>query len=110
MCVLVLPWALARPSTQTAEDGSLFGHTDWPFIGGDWTNSRDSTLDQINRNAVADLSAVWSLRFEGGASSRATPVVEDGVLCIGSATRLFARDGATGEEIWTVQPDQVLLW
>ena len=104
--VCLLPWALARPSTQTAEDGSRFGHTDWPFIGGDWTNSRYSTLDQINQNTVADLGAAWSLSFEGGASTRATPVVKDGVLFIGSGTRLFARDAATGEEIWTVQPDE----
>ena len=99
----VLPWAVA---TQTAGDGSQFGHTDWPFIGGDWTNSRYSTLDQINRSTVATLGAAWSLPFDGGASTRATPVVKDGVLFIGSGTRLYARDAATGAEIWTVQPDQ----
>ena len=102
----VLPWAVALPSTQTADDGSRFGHTDWPFIGGNWANSRYSTLDQVNRNTVADLGAVWSLPFEGGASTRATPVVKDGVLFIGSGTRLYARDAATGKEIWTVQPDE----
>ena len=99
----VLPWAVA---TQTTGDGSQFGHTDWPFIGGDWTNSRHSTLDQINRSNVATLGAAWSLLFDGGASTRATPVVKDSVLFIGSGTRLYARDAATGKEIWTVQPDQ----
>ncbi|RUA05460.1 MAG: hypothetical protein DSY84_00015, partial [Candidatus Neomarinimicrobiota bacterium] len=106
VAVGVLPWVVARPSTQTAGDGSRFGHTNWPFIGGDWTNSRHSTLDQINRSNVATLGAAWSLPFDGGASTRATPVVKDGVLFIGSGTRLYARDAATGEEIWTVQPDQ----
>ncbi|MDP7692357.1 MAG: PQQ-binding-like beta-propeller repeat protein, partial [Vicinamibacterales bacterium] len=102
----VLPWAVARTSTQSAADGSQFGHTDWPTIGGDWANSRHSTLDQINRANVSNLGAAWSLRFEGGASTRATPVIKDGVLFIGSGTRLYARDAATGEEIWTAQPDQ----
>ena len=55
VAVGVLPWVVARPSTQTAGDGSRFGHTNWPFIGGDWTNSRHSTLDQINRSTVATL-------------------------------------------------------
>ncbi len=92
-------------STQT-RDGSQHGHTDWPTIGGDWANSRHSTLNQINRTTINDLGAAWSFRFDGGASTRATPVVKDGVLFIGSGTRLYARDAATGEEIWTVQPDQ----
>ena len=106
VAVGVVPWMVARPSTQQAADGSQFGNTDWPFIGGDWANSRHSTLDQINRSNVATLGAAWSLPFDGGASTRATPVVQDGVLFIGSGTRLYARDAATGEEIWTVQPDQ----
>ena len=92
-------------SAQTG-DGSTFGDTDWPFIGGDWTNSRYSTLDEITTENVTGLGAAWSFAFEGGASTRATPVVKDGVMFIGSGTRLYALDAATGETIWAVRPDE----
>ena len=46
------------------------------------------------------------MRFEGGATTRATPVIEDGVMYIGSGTRLYALNAATGERLWTIRPDQ----
>ena len=102
--VVGLPVAVAVQNE--APDGATFAAEDWPFIGGDWANSRYSTLDQINTETVADLGAVWRLPFEGGASTRATPVVKDGILYIGAGTRLYAIDAATGEAIWTIRPDQ----
>jgi quinohemoprotein ethanol dehydrogenase len=93
-------------AVQSGEDGATFGHADWPFVGGDWANSRYSTLDRITTANVKDLGAAWSFRFDGGASTRATPVVKNGVLFIGSGTRLYARDAATGAEIWTLQTDE----
>ena len=99
----LVPMTAGLASSQEVPDGSRFGHADWPSIGGDWANSRYSTLDRLN---VGELGAAWSFSFEGGASTRATPVVKDGVLFIGSGTRLYARDAATGEEVWTVRPDE----
>ncbi len=98
----VVGWSLV----VHAQDGSTFASADWPFIGGDWTNSRYSTLDQINSDTVSDLGAVWSMRFEGGATTRATPVIKDGIMYIGSGTRLHAINAATGERLWTIRPDQ----
>ena len=77
--VVVMPVAVAVQSGST-EDGSAFATADWPFIGGDWANSRYSALDQISIQSVANLGATWSMRFEAGASSRATPVVKDGLM------------------------------
>jgi glucose dehydrogenase len=99
---LALGWSLA----VHAQDGSTFAAADWPFIGGDWTNSRYSALDQINTATVSDLGAVWSMRFEGGATTRATPVIKDGVMYIGSGTRPYAINAVTGERLWTIRPDQ----
>ena len=104
--LFVLPATAAPAWAQETPDGSRYGHADWPSIGGDWANSRYSTLDQIDRSNVGGLGAAWSFPFEGGASTRATPVVKDGVLFIGSGTRLYARDAATGAERWTVRPDE----
>ena len=98
----VVGWSLV----VHAQDGSTFASADWPFIGGDWTNSRYSTLDQINTDTVSDLGAVWSMRFEGGATTRATPIIKDGIMYIGSGTRLHAINAATGERLWTIRPDQ----
>ena len=87
--VVGLPVAVAVQNE--APDGATFAAEDWPFIGGDWANSRYSTLDQINTETVADLGAVWRLPFEGGASTRATPVVKDGILYIGAGTLACTR-------------------
>ena len=97
---------LLGPSGSAQEGGRVHGGADWPFIGGDWANSRHSTLDQIHTGNVGELGAVWSFGFEGRASTRATPVVADGVLYIGSGTRLYALDAASGETIWSVRPDE----
>ena len=86
--------------------GSAHGAADWPFIGGDWANSRYSALNAINTGNVGELGAAWSFAFEGRASTRATPVAAGGVLYIGSGTRLYAIDGATGETLWSVRPDE----
>ena len=67
------------------------GRTDWPFIGGDWANSRYSTLDQIDTQSVANLAA----------STHATPVVKDGLMFIGAGTPLYALDA-----VWVLRPDQ----
>ena len=101
------PLVLGSPPAraQTA-GGRAPGATDWSFIGGDWANSRYSTLDAIDTGNVGDLGAAWSYPFEGGASTRATPVAREGVLYVGSGTRLFAIDGATGEPVWTIRPDE----
>ncbi|MYK87034.1 MAG: quinonprotein alcohol dehydrogenase, partial [Acidobacteria bacterium] len=43
-------------------------------------------------------------RLPGGVSSRATPVVDDGVLYLSGGANVFAIDGRTGETIWRWQP------
>ena len=105
--IVTIPGGMAvQPSIAQTEDGRTHGSTDWPFIGGDWANSRYSTLVQINTDNVTELGAAWSLAFEGGASTRATPVVKNGVMYIGSGTRLYAIDAASGETVWVVRPDE----
>ena len=45
----------AAPTTVAVQspEGSTFARNDWPLICG-WTNSRYSTLDQINTETVSD--------------------------------------------------------
>ena len=43
-------------------------------------------------------------RLEGGASSRATPVVKDGVLYLTAGANVFAINAGTGDPVWRWQP------
>src|ERR1700736_3532389 len=61
---------------------------EWPAIGGDWSNSRYSTLTGINRGNVQNLKGAWVAHLGSGLgpkySLEGTPVVKDGVLYIAS--------------------------
>src|SRR5580698_10111660 len=75
-------------AAQGAPDLRKPAGKDWPSIGGDWSNSRYSTLTQINRNNVKNLKAAWAVHLGSGLgpkySLEGTPVVKDGVLYISS--------------------------
>ncbi len=78
---------------------------DWLFAGGDTTSSRYSTLTEISTETIDRLGARWVSRLEGGASSRSTPAVKDGILYLTAGATVQAVDGATGEHVWTWQED-----
>ena len=100
--VVSLPGALQG---QTPERGRGYPAQDWPAVGGNWSSSRYSTLTDITTATVDRLGGAWVTDLEGGASSRATPVVEDGVLYLTAGANVFAIDAGTGETIWRWQPD-----
>src|SRR5437870_870147 len=52
---------------------------DWPVNGGDWANTRYSSLAQINAGNVKQLGGAWAKNFEGEVT-RAVPIVKDGVM------------------------------
>ena len=68
------------PHAQAPEPGSDYSAEDWPFVGGDQSSSRYSTLTEISTDTIDRLGAAWVTRLDGGGSSRSTPVVKDGVL------------------------------
>src|SRR5437773_2677591 len=74
--ILMTPVAVA---VQIAEDGRHPPGRDWTLFGGSWTNARHSTLSQINTQTVKGLGGAWTMKFENNASTRATPIVKDGV-------------------------------
>ena len=88
---------------QGLQSGRGHPAQDWPFVGGDWSSSRYSTLTEITTETVDRLGGAWVTRL-GSASSRATPVVKDGVLYLTAGANVFAIDGRTGETIWRWQP------
>src|SRR5215469_16419187 len=100
-------FALLLPAVeaQTTPDYRKPSGADWPLVGGDWANTRYSTLANINASNVKTLKGAWMTRlnsgFGPGFSQQATPVVKDGVMYIPTGEQdLFALDAKTGNILW----------
>ena len=88
--------------------------SDWGYYGGDIFGQRFSSLDQINRDNVAQLHVAWSYRTgELGAgfarasklTFEATPVLAFGLLYLETATNIvIALDPETGAQRWRFDP------
>lgn len=76
---------------------------EWLVTGGDWGNSRYTSLTQINASTVKQLGGAWTRKFQGE-SSRAIPVVHDGLMFITTVTNVYALNPRTGETVWAYQP------
>ena len=79
----------------------------WLTYGQTYKEQRFSTLDQITRDNVQDLSLAWSKPI-GGPTERmqGTPLVVDGVMYATNGWGvIYALDAVTGAEIWTHDPE-----
>jgi quinohemoprotein ethanol dehydrogenase len=99
---IVLP---AASMAQQAPDLRKPAGRQWLTIGGDWANSRYSTLSQINRSNVKNLKGAWVAHLGSGLGAKysleGTPIVKDGVMYIASGNDdVFALDARTGALIW----------
>jgi quinohemoprotein ethanol dehydrogenase len=78
---------------------------EWLTIGGDWHNTRYSTLAQIDRSNVKNLKGAWVTHLGSGIGAKysleATPIVKDGVMYVVTGNDdVFALDAKTGALIW----------
>lgn len=96
----------ALVQVQSKEDGAASPGKEWTLVGGDWTNQRYSTLNQITTQNVKQLGAAWMKKFDGGASTRATPVVKDGLMFVSAGAVVYALDPKTGAERWSWRSDK----
>ena len=67
-------------------------------------NHRYSPLDQINRDTVKGMKAVWSFSFgdEKQRGQETQAIVHDGVIYVtASYSRVFALDAKTGKRLWS---------
>ena len=70
---LLLVGLLAFPTggaAQTPADLREPSGREWLVIGGDWHNSRYSTLNQINRDNVKDLKGAWVTHLGSGLGTK----------------------------------------
>ena len=89
---------------QTADYRKPAGK-DFPLVGGDWANTRYSTLAKIDTSNVKTLKGGWMARLNSGFgppySQQATPIVKDGVMYISTGEQdIFALNAKTGAVIW----------
>jgi alcohol dehydrogenase (cytochrome c) len=81
----------------------------WITNGGNVYNQRYSPLDQIDRDNVSGLKAVWRARLDGSGagprhSGESQPIVFDGVVYIATGDDdVFAISVETGERLWKYQ-------
>lgn len=83
----------------------------WITNGGNLYNQRYSTLDQINRDNIDDVRAVWRVSLNGsgmepGYSAQAQALFYEGVIYVVTGDNdVFAVDVETGEFHWTYEAD-----
>src|SRR5438309_6699290 len=90
---------------QRAPDLRKPSGKEWLTIGGDWGNTRYSTLAQINRGNVKSLKGAWAIHLGSGLGAKysmeGTPLVKDGVMVVTTGNDdVYALDARTGALIW----------
>ena len=103
--VLLVAALAAELQSQTPSDGRGYPVQDWPVIGGNWSSSRYSALTDVTPETIERLGGAWVASLDGGAASRATPVVKDGILYLTAGANIFAINAKTGATVWRWQPD-----
>lgn len=79
-----------------------WANKDWPMVGGDWSNSRYSTLSQIAPNSIHKLRLAWvSERFADGSTSRSPLVVNNGMLFATAGRNVYALSATDGRVVWS---------
>ena len=77
----------------------------WLTHGGTYDEQRFSQLTQINKDTLPALAPAWFYEFDTYRAQEATPLVADGVLYTTTAwSKAYALDAATGELIWSYDP------
>ena len=105
--VIVVVGMLAMAGTVEGQGGAQgrdYPTEDWPLVGGNWSSTRYSTLSDISTGTVDRLAGAWVTRLDGGSSSRATPVIQNGVMYLTGGANVFAIDAQTGASVWRWQP------
>src|SRR5665213_3598340 len=92
--VLAVPAVVSVQSPAPTSQG-------WPTVTGARGNMRYSPLAQITAQNVARLGGTWtSEKLNVAASSRAMPVVTDGLMIFTAPPFVYALDAKTGKTVW----------
>src|SRR5258706_15211132 len=101
--VAAVAWTGSRAAP--AHDLRKAAGAEWLHVGGDWSNSRYSTLNKLTPANVKNLKGAWVTHLGSGLGTKysleVTPLVRDGVMYVTSGNDdVFALDARTGALIW----------
>ena len=86
--------------------GAQADDANWITYGRNYEEQRFSPLGQINTENVGELGLAWSADMDTARGQESTPLVIDGVMYFTTAwSKVKAYNAATGEEIWTYDPE-----
>jgi alcohol dehydrogenase (cytochrome c) len=75
--------------------------SDWLMIRGNYMGWSFSPLDQINGQNIKTLQLQWAWAMNEGGANETSPVIHNGVLCLGNTyNTIQALDAKTGELLW----------
>jgi alcohol dehydrogenase (cytochrome c) len=103
-CFIGLSVMFYNCKTDTAKSTST--KSVWGAYGGDQTNQRYSTLDQINASNVKTLGLAWEQSLNHDEASECTPIIADGTLFVTTASGpkyVHAFDAKTGASKWRTE-------
>src|ERR1051326_7053211 len=105
MIVVGLVGATLTFSAQNTTELRKPANKEWTTIGGDWNNSRYSTLIQINPANVKNLKGAWVTHLGSGLGAKysleATPLVKDGLMYVTTGNDdVYALDAKNGALMW----------
>jgi quinohemoprotein ethanol dehydrogenase len=78
----------------------------WLAFGRTYSEQRFSPLDQVNTGSVERLAPAWYRDLPGARGLVSTPLVADGIMYFNeSMNRVHAVDAATGDALWSFDPE-----
>ena len=101
---------IAAAPEFTSEELETAPADNWVTNGGDVSNDRFSSLDEINTENVAELKGDWMTKIGSDATSakfsaEGQALEYEGTIYIpDGADDVFALDASTGEKLWTYEP------
>lgn len=111
LAVLSFASCSSRPPATDSIEGppaASAPDVDWPHYLGDPHSSQYSRLEQIDKENVERLEVAWTYVTGDSAEYQSNNLVIDGVLYTATPTRrVTALNAATGEHLWTFDPDDV---
>ena len=103
--VIAMIWCASCSTPAPAPQGA---GEDWSSYLGHPTSNQYSLLEQINTQNVNQLEVAWTYVSGDSAMYQTNNLIADGVVFTATPySRIVAIDGATGEELWTFDPDAV---
>jgi len=103
----ILPAAAPDELTPALESYDPEEYVSWTRSHGDSSNTRFSSLSQIDRENVKNLEEVWVYRSgDGEGNIQCNPIMVDGVMYAPTVgENLVAIDAKTGQEVWRFDPE-----